>query len=1335
MKSLFLLLCFLLPYLINGQSLLSCNFTTVNQTARGGTYQYYALTLHFSGAVSIPGYTTATSPDLSVRNLIWWQVRERMRFVSDRQPDLDIVVSKDFQIDPAANFYYNTDLILANSLRLNVAKHLDNGEQITVSYWRPSVAPLVDLLVGGTAMGDFSCTATMPNVTRLVQQSTLTTTSVGPLDTLALTFSRPVVRCGGLGEAVNVTDLRFASGDLLSAACQSLSSYSDQRVYYCRSFTAGYASYITNNYFLPLWPVNVCDRATNAGVAMDTFSWGYLNRGYSQQLGMALATYELWALNTTSRALALAWPASSWVPPVPDSASYLRLGVSGDSQARWYPISGWSPAANDTFLGLYPLSVPELGIGISSYYAPGPLVCVNILSRVVQTLGSPSGLTVTFGFAFYDDVLPSQYSFTFALYSGATNLLALTTSNPSLGVYVFAGSTAYYSSSSVVGYLYTTGYSAGTDTTQVYSQKISIQTANPLPIRLVAATQVAFTLTLTFNNSLSLSQAILARLTYSCGTLSDLTITGSQTVQVTSSHQYCADGTLTLSADAVWTSEQAFPTAQVFTDIEGTVLPLFNGTCSIEQISDSYWSTTTRQYAGKFYAVVLHFNFPVSFSLSENPASSPDVAWPRVRSRMRITTSRSPDLEILLAREQPYLPVSSVLSNPYAISGNQLRVVPGVVLEEGENVTVRYWQPPVATFVDLLAGGFSVPSFECTATMPAATRLISQVTVNDYLYDRVQFPSLPAMVTETIALTFSRPVQRCDTGGVLTPDNFRVMGNAVPPASLSVLCTGVESVYDQRVWRCTGYALNTDYMYTSSSAFNGAASRFAAYIEPVNVCDRERNTTAVSDSRNCGEGWLTGRQGILMWDTNWFGQAWMYDPASRAYQAFFEPCGVYLPVNASSNATQIFFQGGLEYGSAMMWLPRETANLEDATSMSPFLDQYRVVSPALNSTMAFMKVPGTEFYVEMFTVYRPSLLQRLVQDIRDGQLCVTYSFSETAPISTPETSTYVLIALDLNVSMNVLTTLATQLEGPVWCVPEWTIFRSDLYGYVEAVSNGATAGYMEIYVDPLNATVDLLRLASATLSADGTTLRLVFNQTTGDVLLSFNPSLVTLSCGTPLTLVTFGSTFVDLATEGLCPVASLSLASNLTWTNSSWFYLSQTFSSFNYTPLVFTEVRLINGSLLELYVPLEADASELFFDPALLQLTCNGSSDPATVYPNGTVTGCWPPLGVRLEILGAGALTDGVRELDESLVGTEWIVFVSSEVNEDCQYTPCPGPPGPKNRNDFFRLSIGWILGATLIPGLVGWLLGFILGLKLIPPIQYHLVAHDVFRVGDVELE
>ena len=128
------------------------------------------------------------------------------------------------------------------------------------------------------------------------------------------------------------------------------------------------------------------------------------------------------------------------------------------------------------------------------------------------------------------------------------------------------------------------------------------------------------------------------------------------------------------------------------------------------------------------------------------------------------------------------------------------------------------------------------------------------------------------------------------------------------------------------------------------------------------------------------------------------------------------------------------------------------------------------------------------------------------------------------------------------------------------------------------------------------------------------------------------------------------------------------------------------------------------------------------------------SATPATVYPNGTVTGCWPPLGVRLEILGTGALTDGVRELNETLVGTEWVVFVSSDANPDCPvYPPCPGPPGPKNRNNFFQLSIGWILGATLIPGFIGWVLGFVLGLKLVPPIKYHLVPHDVFQVGYTE--
>jgi hypothetical protein len=1315
MKSLLFLL--LLPYLIHGQSLLSCNFTTVNQTARGGTYQYYALTLHFSGAVSIPGYTTATSPDLRVRNLIWWQVRERMRFVSDRQPDLDLVVSKDFQSDTVANFYYNTDLILNNSLRLNVAKHLDNGEQITVSYWRPAVAPLVDLLVGGTAMGDFSCTATMPNVTRLVQQSTLTTISGGPLDTLALTFSRPVVRCGGL--PVNVTDLQFANGDLLSAACLSLSSYSDQRVYYCRSFTAGYASYITDSYFLPLWPVNVCDRATNTSVTMDAFSWAYLNRGYSQRLGMGLATYELWALNTTSRTLAFAWPASSWVPPVPDSASYLRLGVPGDSQAQWYPISGWYPdwPANDTFLGLYPLSVPEMGVNISSYYSPGTLVCVNILSRVVQTLGSPSDLTVTFEFAFYDYVWPVQYSFAFALYSGTTNLLASATSNPSLGVYVFAGSTAYYSSSSVVGYLYTTGYSVGTDTTQVYSQKINIQTANPLPIRLVAATQVAFTLTLTFNNSLSLSQAILARVSYSCGTLSDLSITGNQTVQVTSSHQYCAGGTLTLSADAVWTAEQAFPTSQVFADIEATVLPLFNGTCRLEQISDDRY--------GNFYALVLDFLGPVTFSRAEG-SSDPDINWPRVRARMRITSSRLPGYDLLTAKELLFDTSASSKSNPYVLSGSTLRVMVGLTLEEGETITVRYWQPPVNTLVDLLVLGRSAPAFECTATMPAVTRLISQVTVFNYLFPTT-VSYLPAMAVETVMVTFSRPVKRCDNGGPLTVDNLLVQLVLGGYDALSVLCSGLESVYDQRTWRCTGFVPDSNYM----STLDVTGHEFVNYIQPFEVCDRETNATVVSDMRNCWDASTTSTLGIVQTNMDWFGQNWVFDPVARTLAFQYESCGNYPPLNGSS-PTPIVFQGGLSsVSSTYSWFPISVLPT-GSTITGPFA--YNITySPLTFNYTLLPSNPATPTQLPIrYNAYRPQILLRISQSLNQttGVLSVTFSYLYS---SATVQNRPVLIASGINGTLDLLSGV-TGLSSlsHTWPLAGFTFFRTDLWGYIESTRTTGGNAFMQTYSQPLNATVDLLRLASATLSADGTSLRLVFNQTASSTLLFFNPALISLSCGTPLTLLAVNSTSVDLGTQGLCPGAALVLESNLTWSTQDWFYLPQTFSSFNFTPMVFTEARLLNGSLLELYVPLEANASELFFDPAQLRLTCNGSSSAnATVYPNGTVTGCWPPLGVRLEILGAGALTDGVRELSETLVGTEWAVFVSSEANRDCPvYPPCPGPPGPKNRNNFFRLSIGWILGATLIPGFIGWVLGFILGLKLVPPIKYHLVPHDVFQVG-----
>lgn len=1321
---LLLLLC--LPILINGQSLLSCNFTVVNQTARGGTYQYYALTLHFSGPVSIPGYFTTTSPGPEAGNQVWWRVRERMRFVSNLQPDLDIIVSKDFQYDSLAGFFINQDLILNNSLRLNVAKHLSNGEQITVSYWRPPVAPAVDLLVGGSAMGDFQCTATMPNVTRMVQQSTSFTTyfPAGPLNLLTLTFSQPVVRCG-TGAPVNVTDLHFASGVALSAACNSLSSYSDQRVYYCRDFTAGYTSYLTNNYFLPLWPSRVCDRATNASVAVDAFSWAYLNRGYSQRLLQLVATFELWAFNTTSRALAFAFPATSAVPPVPDSAATLRLGVPGDSQALWYPFSGWSNVVNDTFLGLYPLSVSAMDISISSYATSGDLYCVNILRQIVQRLGSVSGLTVTFEFAFYDSANPLNYQFTFALYSGTTNLLSSASSNPSLGVYTFDGSTEYLSSSSVFGYIYTTGYVFGADTIQVYSQRIYIQTANPLPIRLVSATQTAFTLSLVFNNSLALSQVVLARLTYSCGTLSNAVITGSQIVTVTSSQQYCSGATLTLSANAVWTTEQAFPTSQVFTGVVGTVLPLFNGTCRLEPI-------TTSEF-GVFYALVLDFLGTVSFSRTEGP-SDPDINWPRVRARMRITSSRAPRYDLITAKEL----LDNGPSNPYVLSGNTLRIMVGVVLEEGENITVRYWQPPVSTLVDLLVGGVSAPSFECTATMPRVTRLVNQVTVFNYIYQNgFVGTGLPALAVQTIMLTFSRPVVRCDTGGPLTPANFRVLSDSGSYAALSVLCSGMESVYDQQTWRCTGYSDSPSYTEYSTLLDKG----YARYIQPSGICDRALNSTVVSDLRNCWDASVTSTGGVIMPNTRWFGQNWVLDTVSRSMVHQYESCGSYPPLNGSS-PTPIYFQGGLSsVSSAYSWFPVSVLPIDaDTSNFFASTWNYSIVYSPLGVNFTVLPLLASNpiaTLVQEFNAYRPQILQQITQSINQttGELQVTFVYASANSVSTNRP---VLIVSGINSSLDWLQgRSAASSAAQTWSLPGLTGFRTDLWGYIESIQTTSGYNYLQTYSQPINATIPpLLRLQSATLSADGSTLRLVFNQTVNSTMMAFNPALISLTPCTDssLSLLSLNSTFVDLTLSGgLCPGATLTLQPNITWSTQDWFYLSQSFSSFSSTPLVFTEARLLNGSLLELYVPLETDPSDLFFDPSAIRLTCNGSATPATVYPNGTVTGCWPPLGVRLEILGAGALTDGVRELNETLVGTEWVVFVSSEANLDCpEYPPCPGPPGPKNRNNFFRLSIGWILGATLIPGFIGLVAGIILGLKLVPPIKYHLVPHDVYRVGDV---
>lgn len=169
--------------------------------------------------------------------------------------------------------------------------------------------------------------------------------------------------------------------------------------------------------------------------------------------------------------------------------------------------------------------------------------------------------------------------------------------------------------------------------------------------------------------------------------------------------------------------------------------------CNISQIEGSFYATTSYRYSGQFYALVITFSGPVSFSLAET-SSSFDIAWPRVRSRMRITTSRRPDYDLLVAREQLYNDLGGTRANQYVIQGNTLRVVVGAVLEEGETVTLRYWRPPITPFVDLLAGGQSVLDFNCTATMPNVTRLVGQVTLFDYVALPSLSPTPPPMVIQ-----------------------------------------------------------------------------------------------------------------------------------------------------------------------------------------------------------------------------------------------------------------------------------------------------------------------------------------------------------------------------------------------------------------------------------------------------------------------------------------------------------------------------------------------------------------------------------------------------------
>ena len=168
---------------------------------------------------------------------------------------------------------------------------------------------------------------------------------------------------------------------------------------------------------------------------------------------------------------------------------------------------------------------------------------------------------------------------------------------------------------------------------------------------------------------------------------------------------------------------------------------------------------------------------------------------------MRLFTSRHPSHDILLVREPSLNRIAPF--SPYLLSGNSLRIEMGLTLNAGETVTLRYFQSPITPTVDLLAGGKSVPSFECVAVMPNVTRLIGQVTVADPVeYDE------PAVTYETVVVSFSRPVVSCLTGGSVTVNELWFYPPSPATSAglpLSNICNGLESLYDQRSWKCTSF--------------------------------------------------------------------------------------------------------------------------------------------------------------------------------------------------------------------------------------------------------------------------------------------------------------------------------------------------------------------------------------------------------------------------------------------------------------------------------------------------------------------------------------------------
>lgn len=636
------------------------------------------------------------------------------------------------------------------------------------------------------------------------------------------------------------------------------------------------------------------------------------------------------------------------------------------------------------------------------------------------------------------------------------------------------------------------------------------------------------------------------------------------------------------------------------------------------------------------YAVILTFNGTVTTSFDIPNPSGHDWAWPNTRSLFRVTLDSQPDVDIVTRLEN--LMVNDLPNiNTYAFPGGPiLRFIPGVSLVEGDTVTVRYWKPPITPLSQLLVDGVPVTDFECRATMPNVTRLVSSVTLVQDSYSSFKTP----------VFTFSRPVAPCgNLAGALVPDNFYL--NAT--TNFSRVCTGLASFSDGRVWYCNGLAAGYQQYLTALDP----DELFLGQVYLNSVCDRQYGTTAQVDTRFCRESQFV-LQTTLETNPGTFGQQWIFNTTSRSIVASIDSCGNYPPLNQSENT--IFYRTGTPYGSQAMWY-QYTPGFPNTAGIDG-IEQYSFQVPQLN-----VSVPGSAY-----AIVPMDILGRVAIELEEGSSgSVLVHFIKASGYLNDQTMITcdpILIDPLNDTTFNVLsvaTSLGVVGGATIYRIPPWTSFRPLVYGYLTSSASYYLYDYMLYYSQPVPMTTldpDVLRILSASFRFPGTIAITLNNKLP---LRIFNLHLLNYSCGAITGRSTdLSSSIIQITVEGgLCTGAYLYAHSNLTWTSRQWFSEDQNITVVN------GNLRLFNATLFNRELGYLLDTLDLEFTPAdelvvsanvsLINLQCDGQradlvflSSPELGVARFNVTGCNPDVAdPTVSLLSASAIITAARGSQE----------------------------------------------------------------------------------------